>query len=148
MVLEYKVTIDEGVALVEDVVVRFQVEDITLLKLISLLDFIEDHKGHVAESKSQEFLENEPVVIFTVESNAFDFRELIIIVITLSSQSRQVLKIVESVSCFLLYENDRAIYSDISVSFVIPEYFEISFAEVDGHHLDVFKQVPLNHCLA
>lgn len=77
-------------------------------------------------------------MIFTVKSNTFGFRELIIFVIVFIPQSLQVLKIVQGLGGFLFYENYGVVYSDVRVSLVIPEYFKISFSKVDSHHFDVF----------
>lgn len=66
-----KIAVYKAGRFVEQVTIGFDVELIALLKFISFLNFVFNHKRHVAERNRNELSEDKPIMVLSVYSMAF-----------------------------------------------------------------------------
>lgn len=67
-VVLYEFTVNKARTLIEQVIKRLNIEQVADLARVVLFNFIFYYKSHVAEWESQVFFENQPVVVFSIES--------------------------------------------------------------------------------
>ena len=67
-VILYEFAVNEARTLIKYVVKRLDIKYVSDLAWVIFFNFVFDYKCHVAERKCQIFFENEPVVIFPIES--------------------------------------------------------------------------------
>jgi hypothetical protein len=69
-VIVNEISIHETIAHIENVVVRFGVKYIAQLSLIVVLNLLFDNEGHIGEREVQFVVEDDPVVINSIELDA------------------------------------------------------------------------------
>jgi len=70
MVISDETAIHKGIGFVQNVVVGGWIKHIAHLVCIFLFYLLFDEEGHVAESKAKELVQNQPIVVNSVESMA------------------------------------------------------------------------------
>ena len=132
-----EVVIEERGALVEDVIVRFRIEHVTLHIDPVFLNVVFVNEGHVAEGQGQVLLQYQPVMVPGIKSVAF--RKLP--ARQLGWQGVQVLIVISHDQAPLLREVDLVFCHDEWITLRVPED-QVGLLHLEHLELRVLHHIP------